>query len=771
MSESYRHPARPRAIAFAVHLLLAGTVLNLLPAVAAAATAADTQATTPKSYAIAAGPLGEVLAQFAARAGVRLSFDPIWLSGRESPGLNGEFTVDEGFERILAGSGYELQPLDGGVHGLRRRPDSPRGRNEATLSTIVVTGEKSLRSLLDTSSSVDIYDAERIESLAGANGLRDLLQQTPNVLDVGSGNDLPTVRGVDGSGPARGAYAFLGGTRPRLNLSVDGRSLTYNELAFGPQSVWDLAQVEVFRGPQSHVQGRNAIAGAIVLSSRDPSFSREMAFKGGIGEQGSSQLAAMISGPLVDNELAFRISVDRQKRESHVDMVSYEPVGNPRQFEITTARAKLLYKPAAVPGLSSMLTLSHYDSRAPQNETLIPPPALQGARFSPFRPVFETRSTSTTWDLAWQLSDRLSLENKLIYTEFANDRLTLPTIQYANIDGREFQVEPLLRFRNDSVHGLAGLRYFHSSQDEFVNLYGGSSFADETTTASAFAEITHALRSDLDLTLSGRLEREQRRREGGSTTVRVDFDETYNTFLPKINLAWKPAPGHTLGTSLARGYNAGGVGITFGTPVVSYAYEPEYVTNYEIYSRHRLLDDRLEITTNLFYNIYKDMQLPYYVGTSAIIRNAERAITQGAELGARWLARRDLELFASLGLLKTKIRRFADSGVEGNELARAPAYTANLGANWKFARGFELGGNVMFSDTYYSYFDNDPRGKIPSYHVVNAQLAYNFKGGRATLYVHNLFDTDKWLMVVDNDVNSPVIQRPRLIGASLELNF
>lgn len=761
---------RPRAIALSIHLMLAGVAAaSLLPA--ASVVAAEQGGAARKSYAIGAGPLGDVLAQFAALAGVRLSFDPALLAGKESRGLQGEHTVSEGFARILTGSGYALDPLGNGAYSLRRAPEAVREPEVRALSEVVVTGEKSARSLHDTSSSVEIYDAARIESLAGVGGVKELLQQTANVLDVGIGNDLPTVRGVDGSGPARGAYAFLGGTRPRLNLSVDGRSLTYNELAFGPQSVWDVAQMEVFRGPQSHVQGRNAIAGAVVLSSRDPSFFWEGAVKGGIGEQGSSQTAAMISGPLVENELAFRVSVDRQKRESFVDMVSYDPVGNPREIETTTARAKLLFKPGALPGLSTMLSVNHYDSRAPQNETLVPPPEKQSPRFSPYRPVFETESTSGIWDINWEISEGLTLENKLIYTDFSNNRLTLPTIQYANIDGHEFQVEPLLRFRSDSVRGLAGLRYFHSSQDEFVNLYGGSTFVDETTTAAAFAELTYALRPELDLTLSGRLEREERQRQGGSSTVRVDFDETYTTFLPKLNLAWKPVAGHTLGASVARGYNAGGVGITFGTPVLTYAYEPEYVWNYELYSRHRLLDGRLELTANIFFNDYKDMQLPYYVGTSAIIRNAAKAETYGAELGARWLASRDLELFASLGLLKTEIKRFAESGVEGNELARAPSYTANLGATWKLLRGLELSGNVMFSDSYYSYFDNDSRGKIPAYWVANTQLAYNFKGGRAALFVHNLFDSDKWLMVVDNDVTSPVVQRPRMVGASLELAF
>ncbi len=64
--------------------------------------------------------------------------------------------------------------------------------------------------------------------------------------------------------------AFFAGTRPRLNLSIDGRSATYNEFAFGTQSLWDMQQVEVLRGPQSHVRGQNAVAGAVVMRSKDP---------------------------------------------------------------------------------------------------------------------------------------------------------------------------------------------------------------------------------------------------------------------------------------------------------------------------------------------------------------------------------------------------------------------------------------------------------------------------------------------------------------------
>ena len=93
-----------------------------------------------------------------------------------------------------------------------------------------------------------------------------VLGNIANVTSSGTQNLAPAVRGVDGTGPAQGADAFLGGTRPRLNITVDGRTASYNEVIFGELGLWDVSQVEVFRGTQSLLQGRNSIAGNVMLS-------------------------------------------------------------------------------------------------------------------------------------------------------------------------------------------------------------------------------------------------------------------------------------------------------------------------------------------------------------------------------------------------------------------------------------------------------------------------------------------------------------------------
>ncbi|EEG24991.1 Colicin I receptor precursor [Eikenella corrodens] len=292
----------------------------------------------------------------------------------------------------------------------------------AQLPDIVVTGERGSRTMLQTGTSHNVFTAPDIDRSGHKLSATDLLKQTVNTVDLGSGNDLPTVRGVDGSGPAVGAVAFFAGTRPRLNLSIDGRSATYNEYAFGTQSLWDMRQVEVLRGPQSLVRGQNAVAGAIVMRSNDPTQEWEGAVRLGAGNQKTRNGALMVSGPIVKNNLAFRLSAERQQRESYEPFVHYDPAGNPRRVENTNIRFKLLFTPESYPNFLSRLTFNYIKSRAPQNEIM---GNTASARFLPQKPVFETGSRSGIWDVSWQINDSFKLENKLVYARYDNDRIHL----------------------------------------------------------------------------------------------------------------------------------------------------------------------------------------------------------------------------------------------------------------------------------------------------------------------------------------------------------
>ena len=659
-------------------------------------------------------------------------------------------------------------------------------KQTTVLDEITVTGEKFERSQSSTGSSTSVATAEQLKREANLLSATQLLKRDVNILDTGLGNDLPTVRGVDGSGPAVGAVAFFAGSRPRLNMQIDGRTSSYNELAFGTKSLWDMKQVEIYRGAQSYAQGRNAIAGAVVMTSNDPTQEWEGAAKLNMGNHRLAQTAALISGPVVKDELAFRLSVDHQQRETAVDLPHYDPVGNPRWFKATNTRAKLLWTPSALPDLYSRLTFNHLNARAPQSETELQP---NSPRYTPERPVFQTRSASTIWDIGYQLSEHWKWENKLVYTHFIHDRKTTSPFNTAlppnrrgvpaRVDGNEFQIEPIVKYENEKYRGLFGLFYFNAKQDESVTMLNGriartpitTNFNDKTKTKAAFGEITFTPDIPFELTLSARYEQEHHQRKGKSAMFSINRDKKYNVFLPKADIAWKINDDQRLGFKVGKGYNPGGAGVTFGVPYTSYEYDAEYVWNYELYHRWTSVDKRLRINSNLFYNNYKDMQLPFTLGpNSIVIRNADKVVTYGAEINTEWQVTEKLALNAGIGMLKTDIKRYPNSGIEGNKLARAPSFSGKVGANYRLLDHLEIGTNYSYNSSYYSTADNLANGKVGHYDQLDVYLAYDFKHARITLYADNVLNSRKDILLVPR--SGDITRQPeRQIGLSTELRF
>ena len=654
------------------------------------------------------------------------------------------------------------------------------------LDEITVTGEKFERSQSSTGSSTTVVTGDQFKREANLLSATQLLKRDVNILDTGLGNDLPIVRGVDGSGPAVGAVAFFAGSRPRLNMQIDGRTSSYNELAFGTKSLWDMKQVEIYRGAQSYAQGRNAIAGAVVMTSNDPTQEWEGAAKLNMGNHRLAQTAALISGPVVKDELAFRLSVDHQQRETAVDLPHYDPVGNPRWFKATNTRAKLLWTPSALPDLYSRLTFNHLNARAPQSETELQP---NSPRYTPERPVFQTRSASTIWDIGYQLSEHWKWENKLVYTHFIHDRKTTSPFNTAlppnrrgvpaRVDGNEFQIEPIVKYENENYRGLFGLFYFNAKQDESVTMLNGriartpitTNFNDKTKTKAAFGEITFTPDIPFELTLSARYEQEHHQRKGKSAMFSINRDKKYNVFLPKADIAWKINDDQRLGFKVGKGYNPGGAGVTFGVPYTSYEYDAEYVWNYELYHRWTSDDKQFRVNSNLFYNDYKDMQLPFYLGpNSIVIRNANKVVTYGAESNAEWQATEKLALNAGIGILKTDIKRYPNSSIEGNKLARAPSFSGKVGANYRLLDHLEIGTNYSYNSSYYSTADNLANGKVGHYDQLDVYLAYDFKHARITLYADNVLNSRKDILLVPR--SGDITRQPeRQIGLSTELRF
>ncbi|WP_028081042.1 TonB-dependent receptor [Solimonas soli] len=670
-----------------------------------------------------------------------------------------------------------------------------------TLPTVIVTAEKSGRSVMDTPTSAAVLDARDLDA-RGLQSAKDVLANAANITFVGTGNIAPAIRGVDSTGASQGSDAFIAGSRPRLNIQIDGRPLSYNEIIFADSELWDVQQVEVLRGAQSTLQGRNAMAGTIATETNDPTFQNEGALRVGGGNDEQSRFSGLFNTPLGDS-VALRLAADYQQHISWVD--GYEPyptVDDPRQFKSLDLRGKLLFAPSSMPAWRTVVTLNHADYEGPQTEDV----DREGGRpFSArrssylYEPMFEPKSSSAIVDTSYDISDGLRFEGLATGTGLHVDRRANVGDGVATVDGRQYTLEPRLRFGGDDrFSGVLGLFMFASDQDETLDYAAFQRYDDQIRTAAVFGEATIPFgASPFDLIAGGRYEREKHQRHGGAhedgVDVDVALDKTYDAFLPRLGMAWHVDAKTTLGFVASRGYNGGGAGASIsyhqtdpgdpGSPWVldisNYNYDPEYVWTYELYGRQTLLDDHLRLTANVFYADYSDYQLMFDLTPdepadySFIVDNARKVKTYGAELGATWLIKRGLEVFANLGTLNTEISRYPDSGYQGHQLANAPKLNGSAGINWQ-GHGWDTGFNARYSSAYYSDVANQPRAQVQPYWLVNAQLGYTCQATRIYGSVRNVFDSDKPLALYPGatpDDDGASLPAPRTYWIGLEMRW
>ncbi|VCU68457.1 Heme/hemopexin utilization protein C precursor [Pigmentiphaga humi] len=245
----------PRALA----AILLAAFLGTGPGLAAAAEAGAQLAAESRDYAIGPGALGDVLAQFAAQAGVALSFDPAQLAGLRSPGLHGRYTARQGFEALLADSGYELEARGGG-YSLRLAPQPPRAVVELGTVHVQADAIKPEDTPYRTAGSSSYISRDDIERFRGTS-VGDIFQGTPGVLvgeNRNSGGLDVNIRGMQGQGRVP---VLVDGARQETTVSrgysgVSSRSYVDPDLIGG---------IEINKGPTLSAQGAGAVGGLVSM--------------------------------------------------------------------------------------------------------------------------------------------------------------------------------------------------------------------------------------------------------------------------------------------------------------------------------------------------------------------------------------------------------------------------------------------------------------------------------------------------------------------------
>ncbi|WP_380787035.1 TonB-dependent receptor [Sphingomonas sp. R86521] len=207
---------------------------------------------------------------------------------------------------------------------------------------IIVTGEKSNRTLQQTPTSVAITTPQRIRD-ENIQTIQDVYNRTANMSET-YGSAGFTIRGISNTGVG------AGGNADTASVYIDGAPIPREALFGGPTDLWDIQQVEVLRGPQSTIQGLNALAGAVVLKTRDP-LTTEYSADGRIlwTEHNDRTFSAAVGGPIIRDELGFRLSAEQRSDRGIIRNVTRG--GYDDSLRSLNLRGKLKWTPTALPGL------------------------------------------------------------------------------------------------------------------------------------------------------------------------------------------------------------------------------------------------------------------------------------------------------------------------------------------------------------------------------------------------------------------------------------
>ncbi len=240
-------------------------------------------------------------------------------------------------------SSMRLSPLAVAIMAISSH--SLAGDKHQELEAVVVTGGKIERDLQQTTSGISVLDRQLLESNNTEN-LNDALVLTPNTSINGKGGF--SIRGIN----AEGGPAADTSTADTAGVVMDGAYFDADILEMGV-GLWDIGSVEVYKGPQSTSQGKNALAGTIVVKTNDPVFYREGSVRLGFGTD-NTQISSVMYNQALTDEWAVRIAADRVYTDGQIEN-EFTGDDDEAHDEHINGRVKLLYRPSE--RFSALLTI------------------------------------------------------------------------------------------------------------------------------------------------------------------------------------------------------------------------------------------------------------------------------------------------------------------------------------------------------------------------------------------------------------------------------
>lgn len=598
---------------------------------------------------------------------------------------------------------------------------------------IVVTATKTELPAAQVPASLTVVYGEELEARR-VDEVSQLATMTPGMAFQPwgqAGTSLAVVRGVTGSGS---------GFNSAVLLSEDGVPLLAGQ-GFD-NNFLDVERVEILRGPQSSLYGRNAEVGVINIVTRTPDNVQRVDLSAIAGSRQRQQLRGSFSTPLVEDRLYAAIGGEWKSQNGYVDNVTTGGKADDR--ERNNARIVLRWTPNDANDIRLRYSQQRYHDGGSQ----------WGAAANADRKV---SSGTGSWNHSqasilsldyrhllsngWQfraIGARTEILDRIQQdTDFRQpDTLHMQRDNKLTTLSQEFR----LQGEGDNHRWLTGM-YFDRDDNDFRFVQKLPLMSSEMrnsqrgNTQALFGEWTQILGGPWSVTLGGRIER------SGieiSPTGEGKRSASWRNVSPKISLQYQWHPDLQTYASYSQGYRAGGYNLF--SPATNYLrYNPEKVHSWELGIKGLSEDRRLRYSSSVYLMDIDDMQVQQVVQAGVVyINNAAKARSTGWELEADYNLLPELRLQGSLGLNHTRFDRYQDGSNDysGNHNTFAPDTTASLGLRYDHGSGAYA--QLQWHGVSSSFLDAGNQYRQAGYGVGDITFGYMWRDIDISLFVDNL---------------------------------
>ena len=712
--------------------------------------------------------------------------------------------------------------------GTAAAQDSASAANGDTIEEIVVTATRRAANVQDIGIAVTAHGGDRLLEL-GLRDTTDLAAMTPGLQFVSPGGPpvagLISIRGVSQND-------FAGHIEPANAFYID--EVYQPSSGTSVQQLFDVGRVEVLKGPQGTLFGRNATGGLVHIITNQPGDALDGYVDVTYGSYDQLRFEGAVGGPIAEG-VSARLSFMKDKHDGYVknaigpDLLADDTIAGRFQLRLEPTEALTInlfadwYKTRPVATGGAMITGATQDA----DGLGVPLPAGSPTGFGyadadgdPYTGAFNFPGNFAreTWTIGgkinYDLGGGYSLATVTSYQKldstYAADNDFSPVdigVFEQDAKAKHFTQEIRLIEDDGAFRWTAGLYYLNINGDYFqgFNLSGFATYprADyrvDTKSYSGFAQAEYDLSDQLKLSAGIRVTRDEKDyyysevcdgplcplfiAPGSLAANGVTTDKHGETGVSgRLALDWKPNDATLLYASINRGYkafnyNAGFVG---QAPLSGFRFKGEDLMAYEIGGKFEFLDRRVRFNAATFYYDYSDYQAFDQRGFNFTLFNTGAEI-YGADFELSVHPGMGFRFDAGLALLHTNVEDIPiGTRLVDRKAPQSPGHTINLAATKDFDLGFgELSTtfNAVYTADFYSQLTNAAVTKVPGGWLANARISLKTMENKLELsvFANNVFD--KARKVFSFDVSAPPLggaydtyTQPRWFGAQVRYNF